>query len=297
MPKLSFLEDPYGLSSEQDPWWATGLELEHLPLPKDLFGDRRDTAHITPAHQYSGDSDLDIRKDDFNGDENEMFTLEAGLIGLEDSIALGGDCRSLNQLGFNPYQTFDANSEVFRDSRSSQQRQVVTSDFFDYDDDLGNFDIPLPHVAPSSLRKRSFGSAAGPDAIFEPDQAEAKDPSITGKSGSPTRPTSCACPRQGDPSIDIFQDGKDTFTPPIKKQKSLVETPSVNCPLMLPLKETPNTRATEGNLAIKDGGTGLYKEHEAKEEEKRLAEERQRKMWEGIDPTFYEQFKDIVELI
>ena len=89
------------------------------------------------------------------------------------------------------------------------------------------------------------------------------------------------------PSIGLVEDEQALTTQFAKKTEFGVEPPNINEPLRLLLRDTTNNAEEEGGSTKE---RGMRKEGESHEE-------RQKRLWAGIDLTIYEEFKDIVELV
>jgi hypothetical protein len=122
---------------------------------------------------------------------------------------------------------------------------------------------------------------------------------VTGESNNPSKPVPPRIEldqKQTLPSTGPVEDEQAFTTQLAKKTEFGVETANANEPLRLSLQDITNVQGgfkAASNNAEEDGGS--TKERGMKEEES--YEERQKRLWTGIDLAIYEEFKDIVELV
>jgi hypothetical protein len=304
-PRQSFPENSGGLSGLYKTEYLDELEFDDLLMPKDLFGDR----HNTNLEQSSnGDHEVqpDTVDEGLGIEENNLFSLEAGMVGIEDSMTLASGNDNFN-FGFED-DNVDAlgyghsSSETLNNSSSLKPQRSIASDFFDNEEDMGFFETPLMHVQLRSLQKQSLhshGKAPLLGCAVDLRPVE-RGLFVTGEDSSPSKPVPPSIEldqKQTLPPIGLVEDEQAFTTQFAKKTGFGVETPNVNEPLRPPLQDITNVqggfKAASNNAEEKGGST---KERGMKKEEESY-EERQKRLWTGIDPAIYEEFKDIVELV
>jgi hypothetical protein len=194
-PKQSFSKTPDGHSGLYKAEYLDELEFDELSLPKDLFSDH----HITNLKQPSN-GDRDAQPGAIDGDlvmeENDLFNLEAGMIGIEVSMTLASGNDDFNfsfgednvdALGYGP-----SSSETLENFSSSKPQRSIASNFLDNEEDMGFFETPFMHVQPQSLQKQSLHSndktrLLGRAVDWRPVK---QDLFSTGESSSPSKPVS-----------------------------------------------------------------------------------------------------------
>ena len=300
--KNSFVENPYGLSGLYKTEYLDDLEFEDLPMPKDLFGERRYLAHLEPSRDQGHKVRPNTLGEDLGLDENDSVPVEAGMVGLEDSVRLA-DAKndSVFETGdLDMLEDSCSSSDTLDNFGSSKPQRSVDLGFFDAEEDLGFFETPLTHVEPQSLRKRSTYhkdmSVSVSSVALQPPE---KGLFMTGESSSLYKARLLGDepgPKRMLSAMDVFEDDQSLGTPPAKKTKSDVDTLHVNGLLSSPLQDATNTYS--GSEAPKNvkRDSRLEQEQEVEKEEEGY-EERQKRLWADVDPTLYEEFHDFVELV
>ena len=299
----SFAENPNGLSSLYKTEYLDDYEFEDLPMPKELFGDSPDIANLEVSQDEDDKNHSDPVDKDLELDENDMFSLEAGMVGLEDSLMLanGGDGFAFETGVPSILGDCHATSETIDNYRSSKVQGSLASNFLNAEEDMGFFETPLTLVEPQSLQKRSIYKNEG----FVPtssvlSQSPGNSLLITGDSSSPYK-----CMPQGDETgqkrtlvvTGIFEDEQELITPLAGKAKSDVETPSANRPLSMPLQDVTKTHGNfQGTTPATQEDIRSAKDQVAKPQQESY-EEKQKRLWADIDPAIYEEFHDYVELV
>jgi hypothetical protein len=301
--KQSFSKHFSDLSSLYKTEYLDDLEFEDLPTPKELFGDRRRTTNL----EYSLDEGNDIRPDAVDGglaiDENDLFNLEAGMVGLEDSMKLanGNDDSAFETGDVDILGGIHSPSETVDYFSSSKLQRPIASEISDVEHDMGFFETPLTHIEPQILRKRSTYNSDRPvSKVLMAMKPAEKGLFITEESSNRIKPV----PRSDETgqkrtvsTIGVFADEQGFNTPLAKRMKSDVKTPDLNGPPFIWLKDVTNTCGWLPDMPNAMGKEyGSEKEQEVKKEEESY-EERQKRLWADIDPAIYEKFHDIVELV
>jgi len=304
-PRQSLSENPAGLSSLYKPEYLDELEFDDLPMLTDLFGNRRIT-NLERCSNGDREAQPDTVDDDLGIEENDLFSLEAGMVGIEDSMMLasgnddfnfGFEKDSVETLGYG-----HSSSETLDNFSSPKPQRSIASNFFDIEEDMGFFETPLMHVQLQSLQKQSLhGNDKAPLLGYAVDLRPVEQGVfVAGENSSPSKPVPPdieLAQKRALPPAGLAEDEQGLTTQFAKKTEFGVETLDVNEPLRLPLQDVTNVQGgfkAASNNAKEEGGStkerGMKKERES-------YEERQKRLWTGIDPAIYEEFKDIVELV
>jgi hypothetical protein len=304
-PRQSFSENPAGLSGLYKTEYLDELEFDDLPMPKALFGNHRIT-NLERSSNGDHEAQPDTVDEDLGIEENDLFSLEAGMVGIEDSMALAsgnGDFNfsfekdSVETLGYG-----HSSSETLDNFSSPKPQRSIASNFFDIEEDMGFFETPLMHVQLRSLQKQSSHSndkapLLGCAVDLRPVE---QGVFIAGESSNPSKPVPPGielAQKRALPPTGLVKGKQGLTTQFAKKTEFGVEALDVNEPLRLPLQDVTNIqggfKAASDNAKEEGGST---KERGMKNERESY-EERQKRLWTGIDPAIYEEFKDIVELV
>jgi hypothetical protein len=304
-PRPSFSENPSGPSGLYRAEYLDEFEFDDLPMLEDLFGDRYNT-----NFEQSSNGDYEVQPDIIGEglgiEENDLFSLEAGMVGIEDSMTpasgnndfnFGFENDNMDVLGYD-----HLSSETLDNSSSPKPQHSIAPNFFDSEEDMGFFDAPLMHVQLRSLQKQPlYRNDKAPLLGCAVDLMPVEQGLfVTGESSSPSEPVPPGvelAQKQTLPSTGLVEDEQALTTQFAKKTEFGVEAPNVKEPLRLPLQDITNVqdgfKAVSNNAEEEGGSTeerGMKKEGES-------YEERQKRLWTGIDLAIYEEFKDIVELV
>jgi hypothetical protein len=300
-PRQPFSENPAGLSGLYKTEYLDELEFDDLPMLRDLFGNRRIT-NLERSSNGDCEAKSDTVDEDLGIEENDLFSLEAGMVGIEDSMMLasgndyfnfGFEKDSVETLGYG-----HSSSETLDNFSSPKPQRSIASNFFDIEEDMGFFETPLMHVQLRSLQKQSLHSNDKAPLLGCAVDLRPVEPGVfvTGESSSPSKPVPPGI-KLAMPPTGLVEDEQGLTTQFAKKAEFGVETLDVHEPLRLPLRDVTNVQAgfkAASNNAKEEGGStkerGMKRERES-------CEERQKRLWTGIDPAIYEEFKDIVELV
>jgi hypothetical protein len=194
-----------------------------------------------------------------------------------------------------------SSSETLDNFSSPKPQRSIASNFFDIEEDMGFFETPLMHVQLRSLQKQSLHSNDKAPLLGCAVDLRLVEPGVfvTGESSSPSKPVSPGielAQKRALPPTGLVADEQGLTTQFAKKTEFGVETLDVSKPLRLPLQDVTNVQG--GFKAASNNAKGEGGSTEERGMKKRESyEERQKRLWTGIDPAIYEEFKDIVELV
>jgi hypothetical protein len=303
-PKQSLSENPDGLSGLYKTEYLDELEFDDLPMPKDLFGDRRIT-NLERSSNGNREVQPDTVDEDLRIEENGLFSPEAGMVGIEDSMTLasgnddidfGFEKDNADTLGYG-----HSSSETLDNFGSSKSQRSIASNFFDIEEDIGFFETPLMQVQLRSLQKQTLHSKdkaplLGCAVDLRPVE---QGQFVTGESSSPSKPVPSGielAQKQILPPTGLVENEQELTTQFAKKTEFGVETPDVNELPRLPLRDVTNVQGGF-QAASNTREEGRFTRERGMKKEGESYEERQKRLWTGIDPAIYEEFKDIVELV
>ena len=288
--------------TDYDTAWIEELGLEDLPMPEEFFGDHTDVAQKQVTRNAGAVTLSAIGYGSVDMNVDEPLTLKDGMVGLEDSLTLENDGHDSQES--TTASEGQSSSEALGNSSSYKMRSSLAVDLFDTEEDWGLFDIPMVHVEPQSLSKRSHSltSRLPGDQTLNPLQQ--KGFFATSESSSPYKAHAPileeADQKQKPPGLELYEDEtqSEPKTPLTKKMKHEMKAPCGNDLLMVPLNDVSNFKAS-GQTAVANVKPESRREMEEKikrEEEDRY-EQRQKELWAEAGPDLYEEFGDFVELV
>jgi Sec63 Brl domain len=273
------------VASAADPFDPDWIDETHV---EDFVPEHGKDQAVEADKQESADdawSGVDI--DDIDFDDNDALMLEASMVGLDDSLQLQGDSNN------KPNETRDAQSNTsfssgtVHESSTSRFKPVHIADILGGDDGLSdsepeNLEAPDPVMSCSSGIVNAGLSCPNPSSNDDPVTSPSKKLFYT----SPER-------TQPDPTNTSAEDS----SPPIRDSASIF-TPTVND--RAPLQDSPNARlvnkvSTMPKQQPRADATDHENELPGTTEKEREGEQHPR--LDGIDPSFYAEFRDYVEFI
>lgn len=308
-PKLqSFAENPYGLSGLYKTEYLDDIEFEDLPMPKDLFGGCRGVTHVEGSLTEGKKIPLDAVDEDLvieGNEENELYNLVAGRVDFDDSMTLanGSDdyTRCIDDMdALGGTQSF---SKPLENLSSSKPQSTVTVGTFDIEDDMGFFEIPLAHVAPQSLQKRSNYDNNSTSSELSKNLKEGTEKGlfISGECSSPLKligPRNEPSCEQTASATCAFGDEQGLNTSLAKRMDSDLETPRGDEVPFISLRGITNPyRRLKDIQSIAGEEHGPEKEQGAMKPTGETDEEKQKRLWADVDPAIYAEFHEIVELV
>lgn len=288
--QTSFDEYPF------DPSWLNDigpLHLEDFANARYSSSRDRETAELIEADKKASDDSggPDHENDEFDIDDIDDALLEASMIGLDESIQLKKD--SLPNNKHNKKDDSDMgmsfSSGTVHEMSASRVEQSQEDDIFNDDDDgiydsgEGNWEEPGPvpsHSPDAGAAERVRNSSDNSD----PGTTPSKRLFFT----SPERPRPAPTIASAGDSASQQRDSAEVFTPTVNSPPPLDEfsnQSSTNVPfdkLKKPVRE---------ESADVEGATGAAQEKDKGEENQ------ERLTMDGIDPSFFDEFKDFVDFI
>jgi Sec63 Brl domain len=233
-----------------------------------------------------------IDNNDFDFDDNDALMLEASMVGLDDSLQLKQDSNNRQNEKMDSESNASFSSGTIRESSISRVQRSQIVDIFDGVDGL---------------------SDSGPETL------ETLDPVMSWSSGGANAAEGCLNPSSNDepvtsPSKKLFFQSpertqlaltsastEDTSSP--RRDGASISTPTIN--VRAPLEDIVNPRPanTLSNM-LKQQAKADAIDHENEDygprtKGKEREEERSQRLRndDGIDPSFYAEFRDYVEFI
>ena len=284
-------------ASSNDTSWLDDLDLADLPSTTDLFTSRQaGVSNEVPASRcvYDGDRDEYLPEDvASNLADEDLATLEEAMVGLDDSLNLS-QTKTQWGAGMGPTRTVDTSSETLQDFSTTQPKRSIEPKLYE-EDDRGLFDIPLEHVRPQSLRKRSSYKVSESERFAASGTAAEKSLFVTGQSSNPLKrqPIDDHICVPSRPRIEVFEDEVDSDMGLAGDWSQLpeVQTPAANSKPVLPLQRNINRsgeKPTASPGEVKDGQKQVVREE--------TYEQRQKRLWAEL-PEMEEEYSKYVELI
>jgi hypothetical protein len=304
----SFTENANGLSSLYKTEYLDDVEFEDLPMPKDLFGGchsaTRAEGSLSEGKKMPPDGigkDLAMEEDE----ENDLLQLGAAMVDLGDSMTLanGSDDSTRYKDDMDILGDTQSSSKPLDNLSSSKPQSTAASRTLDIEDDMGFFETPLAHVVPQNLRKGSNYDNDSDPLEFSRNSKEPaqKDPVTSGNSGRTVktmRPRDGLDHGQAVSTIGVFGDGLGLNTPLAKRMESSLNTPHGNGAPFTSLRDITNQYSRLKDIQnIRGKENGPENERGAKKLKGETYEEKQKRLWADVDPTIYEEFHDMVELV
>ncbi len=276
---------------DDDPFdsdWANDLvpqDLEDfLKLPDSFRREGRTTETVGAAKKSSRDDTWpEPDDDDFNFDDNDVSMLEASMIGLDDSVHLKEDF-SRKKGKDDSASNASFSSSTVRASSPSRVEPLRVPNVFDGDDDIYNSDedaLDAPKLISSSSHYAGAGETVpGPSSNDEPTTSPYKKFFFT----SPKR-TSVA-----------VKSASTEHTAPQQRYDADISTPTIN--IRAPFQRISNLMAPDplSHKLNRQAEADLVDDENLATCE-RKEDQDQRLLKVGIDPSFFNEFKDFVELI
>lgn len=277
-----------------DPDWAHEIGPEDFedfaqpggPLEKEHVLNR---CGGTSKNTRGNDTLFDLDSDDLNfeEDENDTFLLEASMVGLDDSLQLknDSDCRQNRKQLTSSNASFS--SSTVHESSSSKAERPSADDLFDGDDGISDFmQEDLDALDPLSSRPPGAGQE---QHVFDPSN---NDEPVT----SPFKKLFFTSPERAKAApIDALNEESK----PRKGHDSHDSTPLIR--IRDPHGEVSNTTAAKptSDEAGQQARTSNVDDDNIVSLGRKSSEEEQKQklLGQGIDPSFYDEFKDYVEFI
>jgi len=238
--------------------------------------------------------------DDFDFGDNDALMLEASMVGLDDSLQLQEDSNNKQNETRDAESNTSFSSGTIRESSTSRFKRSQIADIFDDDDGLSdsepeNLEPPDPVMSYSSGGANAEENCLNPSRNDEPIASPSKKLFFT----SPERT------QQQAPTTNVS--AEDTSPPP-RRDCASISTPTIN--VRAQLKDIPNARPVnkvskllkqqaEADATInrenKNDGPHTKEKEGGEEQNPRLGNDDNDD--DGIDPSFYAEFRDYVEFI
>jgi Sec63 Brl domain len=269
--------------------WGSNIvsnDLEEFANPKNSFRGKLGMTAAVRANQDANSDSLwpDVDNDDFTFDDNDDLMLEASLVGLEDSMQLKKDGPS-SQIDKN-YSGSNGSylSGTLRESNFSRAERSPADDIFHCDDGIHDFAREDPDVIDLTPDRSSNTGAgkhvSGSSSNHELTNSPSKKLFFTSPERVQVAPTN-AC-------------DKDR----VSQQKKDVEiSTTVENVRALPGKTSNSLAADSKYNRCNHPACGEPVEYANDATREKESEEEQNLLMDGIDPSFYDEFKDFVEFI
>ena len=290
-PRLTFLQDLHGMSTDLHTEWANYLSIEDMPAEDELIGGGAQAEATANEHR-------DLSVDFHEVDEDDLSTLEAGMVGLEDSLEI--ELNEHRPLLEATASAGPSSSGMLPDPSLKRIRPPVPSDVSNDEEDFTTVGFETSSISPMYVGWSPPPAAQAPEDELAPG-SEDEGIFATGENSSPDQRRPPVAWKRSKTSTDVFEDDSVAFTPPYKKQRFEIATPAVNA--RMPLRHVPNVGPAfppTGERVIAPSSrpdAQKEKQQDREERQNKAEEEEQKKKWEGIDPDFYEEFKDFIELV
>lgn len=306
----TIVDDEFPDEDVFDSNWGNDIgpeDLEDLGFRGDSVKRAQGTNSGTESHKRVVNDDPwpDFGDDDFNFDDNDASMPEATQVGPDSSLSLIGESNSKQSNKNHSDSNVSVSSGTVRESSSPRANQSKADNAFDDDDGIYDFDTGFDPVQPALDAVDPPENVPYPSSIGESPISPAKNLFFTSPERGPRPATTASA---GDaPSSQLRHDDETSTS---------FSTPAVNARVRSPLPNVSDVTPREFRFRTrkskhfkdpcgKDGGhvsnndEGAAVEASEAEEKTKEEEEEQRKklLMDGIDPAFYDEFKDIVEFI
>jgi Sec63 Brl domain len=276
-------EDPFDLNWDDD---ISPEDLEPLTNSNESVSMKHGIGDPVDVNEDVANHDLwsDLDNNDFTLDDNGASLLEASMIGLDDSIQLKQDATTRQTQKDDSGSKASFSSGTVRDSCSSMGKRLQLDDVFDDNDafdDFGQEDLDICDLIPS----RSSGAGPREDvppllSNDEPQTSPSKKLFFTSPEHARTAPTDASAEKGGLQRRQMA----DPPTQPINSSARLNE---------ISITGVLNRGSDESQEQVQGGDSD--EEDRAFPTKKR--EEVQTVAMDGIDPSFFDEFKDYVDFI
>jgi hypothetical protein len=304
----SFAENAAGLSRLYKTEYLDDVEFEDLPMPKDLFGGCHSATRAEGSlsegkktHPNGIGEDLAMEEDE----KGDLLKLGAATVDLDDSMILanGSDDSTRYKDDMDALGGTQSSSKPLDNLSSSKPQSTAASRTLGIEDDMDFFETPLTHVVPQSLWKRSNYDS---DSVPLKFSRNSKEPAEKGLVASGNSSRSVKTMRPGDglehdrgvSTIGVFGDRFGLNRPLAKRMESSLNTPHGNGATFTSLRDITNQYGGLKDIQNIGGEeNGPDNTRGAKKLKGETYEEKQKRLWAGVDPTIYEEFHDMVELV
>jgi Sec63 Brl domain len=278
-------EDPF----ETDWVNEVGLEdLEELTNSEDLLSRRRGASGTAEAVQEAGldDALLDLGDDDFDFDDNDASMLEAGMVGLDDSMQLKKDADSRQIEKDDSHSNTSFSSRTVRSLSPTRAERSQVDDLFDGDD--GTYDFDQEDFDEADPVQHRLSNPGADEGVPDPSNNDGPETSTSRKLffTSPERPGLASTNPSVDGVTSSPRRNPNSSDLAIDVRASLKKIP--NNPAAGSVSATPK-REAEREVNVDE--TAAAREIKQLEEEEKLLKKH------GINRSFYDEFKDFVEFI
>jgi Sec63 Brl domain len=269
--------------------WANDIDAKDLSDSQNLRDSSKEASETLmttgPIDNSSQNNPLlDVNDSQFELDENDASMLEASLVGLEDSIRLNEGPTRGQKEGKDLDANTSVSSGVVRGSRSSwadRWQAEVPFDCNNGSNDLEQEELDSPdRIAPNSPHAGEDERVQNPSCGSEPSTSPSKKRFFTSPKRGKFAPT----------------DAPSDETAWQKRHEAEMAAPKVNS--LAPPQEASNDRTVDRIFDKSEDRIGEENGRADDDAARKKREEEEQKLWkDGIDPLFYDEFKDIVEFI
>jgi Sec63 Brl domain len=237
-----------------------------------------------------------VNEDNFDFDDNDALMLEASMVGLDDSLQLQTDSNKQHKETVDVESNTSFSSDTVRESSTSRFKRSQIADIFDGDDggfsdsEPENLKPPDPVMSCSSDGAKAGENCPNPSIHDEPVTSPSKKLFFTSPERTQLAPTKVSSEESSPPRRDCAS----------------ISTPTIN--VRAPLQDIPNNRPVnkvanmlkqqvEADAINHENENDLSRIEEKEREEEQNPRLRNDANDDGIDPSFYAEFRDYVEFI
>ena len=279
-------------SVDDDPFNSDGACGVSLDDPEDIansnnvFRQQHGIPRAVAADKYSTSDDTwpELDNDDFNFDDNDAPMLEASMIGLDDSMQLQGDSHNRQNKNDHSDLYSPLSSGTVHESSPSKIERLQRDNIFDSDDAIYDFDQEDWDSRDPVMSCPSDTGAAG-----RAHNTSSNNEGVTSSSKklfftSPER-AQVALTHGSAEDTASQQSDADISTPTIRVHATVEEIPDAT------------TVDSVSDKLREEAQVGEINDDNSTVEGKKTEDGQNLLMDDGIDPSFYDEFKDIVEFI